>query len=130
MYIKANPNPLQKSNGDCVIRAISILLDKTWDEVYTELCVYGYMYKNWGNANEIWDAYLKDLNYQRKIIPDTCPICYTVRDFCKDNPSGHYLLATGTHVIACIDGCYIDSWDSGFENPIFYYEENHFKERK
>lgn len=46
MLIAVNPNPLQKSTGDFIIRAISILLDKSWNEVYTGLCVYRYMMKD------------------------------------------------------------------------------------
>lgn len=123
MVIQVNPNPLQKSTGDCVIRAISILLDKTWDEVYTELCVYGYMMKDWGNSNSVWDAMLIDYGYQRNVIPSSCPVCYTVEDFCKDHPKGKYLLATGQHVTVVDQGNVKDSWNSLNEVPILYYEK-------
>lgn len=66
-------------------------------------------------------AYLRKIGYKRKLIPNACPDCYTVKDFCVDNPHGKYLLATGSHVIAVIDGDYYDTWDSGNEIPIYYY---------
>ena len=57
------------------------------------------------------------------IIPNTCPDCYTIADFCNDHPYGTYILATGTHVVAVIDGDYYDTWDSGNEIPIFYWQK-------
>jgi hypothetical protein len=47
---------------------------------------------------------------------------YTIRDFCRDHNKGTYILATGTHVVAVKNGDYIDTWDSGAEIPIFYFE--------
>ena len=77
--------------------------------------------KDWGDSNEVWDSYLRGCGFIRKVIPNTCPDCYTVRDFCYDNPYGIFILATGSHVVAVIDGSYYDSYDSGMESPIFYY---------
>lgn len=37
-----NPNPKRKSVGDCVIRALSIALDKPWEETYMEICAQGF----------------------------------------------------------------------------------------
>ena len=37
MFVYANPNPDNKVVGDCVVRAISILLDMPWEEVYDDL---------------------------------------------------------------------------------------------
>ena len=47
MYIKVNPNPLNKAVGDCTVRAISTLLDSDWDDVYFQLCILGFVYKNY-----------------------------------------------------------------------------------
>jgi len=63
---------------------------------------------------------LKHRNYIRTQIPNTCPDCYTVKDFCTDNPQGRYIVATQSHVVAIIDGDYYDTWDSGTE-PIIYF---------
>ena len=66
--------------------------------------------------------YLYTKGYSRSIIPDTCPFCYRVCDFCDDHLSGRYLLAIGTHVVTVIDGDYYDTWDSGQEIPIYYFK--------
>lgn len=123
MYVYANPNPRSKLVGDCVIRAISILLDKPWEDVYEDMCVLGRQMYDMPSSNEVWSEYLYNKGYVRKIIPDTCPSCYTVKRFCEDHRNGgEYLLATGTHVVAVIDGDYYDTWDSGNEIPIYYFK--------
>lgn len=117
-----NPNPnRQNNNGDCVIRAISKVMRRSWNQVYIDLCIQGYVQKDWGNSNSVWDSYLRDNGFIRKVIPNTCPKCYTVKDFCRDNPIGEYILAMGDHVVAVVDGNYYDSYDSGNEAVIFYY---------
>ena len=42
-------------------------------------------------------------------------------DFCNDHPKGAYILALSSHVVAVVDGCYYDTWDSGQEIPIYYW---------
>lgn len=120
-YIFNNPNPKKILVGDCVIRGISILTDKPWEYTYIEILIQGYDMYDMPSSNEVWGAYLKSQGYSKKLIPNTCPDCYTIKDFCEDNPKGHYLLATGTHVVAVIDGDYYDTWDSGNEIPIYYF---------
>ena len=53
----------------------------------------------------------------------TIPYCYTVKDFCKDHPQGVFVLGTGTHAVAVIDGDYYDAWDSGNKVPLFYWRK-------
>ena len=72
-------------------------------------------------GDDVWGSYLKGKGFRRFILPDTCPDCYTVKDFCLDYPYGTYLLATGSHVVAVINGDYYDAWDSGNETPIYYW---------
>lgn len=120
-FVFDNPNPKNNLVGDCVIRGISILMGRPWEYTYIEIVAQGYTMYDMPSSNAVWNAYLKSKGYRKRIIPNSCPDCYTVRQFCKDHPKGHYLLATGTHVIAVIDGEYHDTWDSGDEIPIYYY---------
>lgn len=76
---------------------------------------------DWGNSNRVWMAYLKDIGYKITLLPSDCPDCYTIEDFTKDYPKGKYLLATGSHIVAVIDGNYYDTWDSGKEIPVYYF---------
>ena len=121
-YVYYNLNPNGKSVGDCVIRAISKAMNYSWDQTYIELCVQGFLMKDLPDSNKVWDSYLRGCGFTRRVIPDYCPDCYTVRDFCEDFPYGIFILATGSHVICVIDGDYYDLWNSGDEVPIYYYE--------
>ena len=122
MYRYYNPNPRGNvTAGDCVIRAITKADKIDWATVYTALCVYGMKYGDWGNSNAAWDAYLRDQGYKRKIIPNTCPSCYTVGDFAREHPSGTYIAATGRHAVAVVNGDWFDSWNSRNEIPMYYY---------
>lgn len=117
MYRHSNPNPNGAYVEDCVIRAIAIATDKTWDDVFINLSLQAYIMKNMPSVNKVWGNYLSSIGFNRYPILDRCPDCYTVKDFCRDNPEGIFILATGSHVIAVIDGDYYDAWDSGDELP-------------
>ena len=118
MYIHVNPNPNGIYADDCVVRAISIATGKSWDETYIEVCLQGFLMKNMPSVNKVWGTYLASIGFVRYTLPSTCPECYTIKDFCKDNRNGVYLLATGSHLVCAVDGNYCDAWDSGDEMPI------------
>jgi hypothetical protein len=121
-FVFMNPNPKQNLVGDCVIRAISVVTNRSWDDVFIDLMVQSFIMKDIPSSNPVWGAYLHNLGYQRKVIPNTCPDCYTVRDFTNDYPKGKYILGTGTHVIAVMDGNHYDTWNSEGEIPVYYWK--------
>ena len=118
-----NPNPLGKFVDDCVVRAITKIENKSWDDIYLQICLYGFMKKNMPAINKVWGTYLLSNGYKRFVIPNTCPNCYTVKDFCHDHSKGNFILATGEHVVAVVDGDYYDAFDSGDEVPIYYWHK-------
>lgn len=75
------------------------------------------------SSNHVWGTYLVGEGFSRRVIPDTCPDCYTVKDFANDHRWGVYVLATGDHVVAVEDGDYYDAWDSGDEIPTYYFQK-------
>lgn len=126
MFIEENRNPAGKRVGDCVIRAISLAMNKEWDDVYAGVMLKGFQLKDMPSANYVWGSYLQEKGFQRYAIPNRCPDCYSVKDFCRDNPEGTFILGTGTHVVTVRDGNYYDTWDSGDEVPIYIWrKENH-----
>lgn len=75
-----NPNPFYNLTGDCVVRALSLALNKDWDSIYIGIALKGFNMGDMQNSNAVWGAYLKDNGFKRYIIPNECPDCYTVED--------------------------------------------------
>ncbi len=123
MYKFYNPNPDRKLVGDCVIRAISTITGADWESVYTNLAFQGLLMRDMPSSNAVWGTLLANKGFKREVIPNTCPECYTIRDFCNDYQIGAYIVATGSHVVAVIDGDYYDTSDSGDEIPIYYWRK-------
>lgn len=123
MYVFFNNNPKGLKIGDCVVRAISAAMSKSWEQVYVDLCVEGYELRDMPNANAVWDTYLRENGYVRHSIPDTCPACYTIGQFAADHPQGTYIVATGTHVVCVRNAEILDNWDSSSEIPAYYYSK-------
>ena len=120
-YLNVNPDKILVP--DCTIRAITVLTGKTWDEVYDGVCAEGKLMHNMPSSNSVWSSYLHKLGYIRTPLPDTCPYCYTVDEFCHDHPKGKYLLALYEHVVAVVDGYYYDTWDSGNMTVLYFWEK-------
>lgn len=120
-FVSYNPNPAGAKVGDCVVRALSKALGQDWEQTYIDLCVEGCLRCDMPSANAVWGAYLRRKGFEREIIPNTCPDCYTVEDFCIDHPHGTYILALDGHVVSVVDGQYFDTWQSGHEIPIYFW---------
>lgn len=122
LWVNENLNPLGKHVGDCVVRAVAKATGISWDEAYTALTVQGYKDKDLLSANTVWGKYLQSIGFRRKVVPESCTECYTVEQFCADHPNGTYVLALQSHVVAAVDGQYFDSWPSGQEPLLFFWE--------
>lgn len=109
---------------DCVIRALAIILDKTWYEVYDDLYLVGREEASVSCHDDVWGLYLRMNGFGPFLIPETCPRCTTIRNFTKYYPKGKYVIGTGSHAVAVVDGDYYDSWDSGDEVPSFFWRQN------
>lgn len=105
-YIRYNPNPDHKRTGDCIIRAITKVTGKSWEQVYIELIAQGFILYAMPSENDVFGEYLYKLGFDKYIIPNTCPRCYTIRDFAYDHPYGEYIVGTGSYVVAVVDGDY------------------------
>lgn len=121
-YSRHNANPAGNRVGDCTVRAIARAIGQDWESTYVGLALQGYKMHDMPSANHVWGAYLRSLGFDRHILPATCPDCYTVADFAADHPTGTYILAISGHVVCVEDGTWYDTWDSGGEIPLYYWE--------
>ena len=123
-YSYYNPNPNERSVGDCAVRALSKALEQSWEETYTGLALEGYLHGDLPNADDVWGPYLHKRGFRRHFIPDDVFGAYMVADFAADHPQGIYVLSMpGRHVVTVADGAYCDSWDSGREVPTYYWSK-------
>mgnify|MGYP007069855139 CR=1 FL=1 len=86
-----------------------------------KLALRGYIMHDMPSSNSVWDSQLISEGFKRAVLPYREQ--YTVRNFCLDHPRGRYVLGTGTHAIAVINGDYYDAWNSGDEIPTYYYRK-------
>lgn len=130
MYKHLNPNPSKLRIDDCVVRAISISTGHSWDYTFLSLSIHAFDMKGMSSTNFVWDDYLRDIGYDRHDFVKNKYKRMTIREFCELNPIGNYILATGTHVVAAIDGVYYDTWDSGDEIVLYLYERSDVNDNK
>lgn len=124
MWIHYNPNPSHQEKSDCIIRAIAIVENLSWDEVFFKLIGQAYIDKDMPSINYVWHGLLTSMGYERHVVPNTCPYCYTVNDFCRDFPVGRYILAVeNDHVVGVIDGNFYDQWNSGNRVVTYYWRK-------
>ena len=121
-YVRYNPNPAGRNVGDCVIRAVSKIIGSDWEQAFINMAAEGLQLYDMPSSNGVLGSFLRSLGYRKNLIPDLCPECYTIKDFCRDHPRGTFLVATGDHVVAIVDGNYYDSSDTGSEIITYYYE--------
>lgn len=123
MYKYYQPNPQQKKTDDCVIRALTKALDCDWDTASVYAMTQQIRDSDIYVKNYVWGNLLLRNGYTKHPLPNTCPDCYTIKDFADDFKRGTYIVGTGDHVLAVIDGDYYDSFDSGDMIPIVYYRK-------
>jgi hypothetical protein len=73
------------------------------------------------SSDSVWGAVLRQNGFYKKVLPDSCPDCYTAEEFAKDNPHGIFVVGFGSHVATIVNGVLYDSWDSSREIPIYVW---------
>ena len=123
MWIKYNANPVANRTEDCAIRAVAVALDISWDDAFDLIAHAAKAMGAVMHQNAAFGAVLRQHGFRRYIIPNHCPDCYSIEDFCKDHPVGKFVVGTDSHVVAVINGDYIDTFNSGAEIAIYYWED-------
>lgn len=122
MFKQFNNNPTGRRVGDCAVRAVSLALNKSWEDTYLQIALAGLKLGDMPSTNSVWGSLLKKNGFERESLPNTCPDCYTVREFCEDHPAGVFVLGLDGHVVTAINGDYFDVWDSGDETVVYFWK--------
>lgn len=121
MWRYYNPNPVNARVGDCAVRAVAKALGIEWEKAYLMIAKNGFQMGDIMASNNVWGSVLRQHGFKRYILPNYCPDCYTLRDFCNEHPKGLYVVGMNNHVATVEDGNYFDVWDSGDELVNFYW---------
>lgn len=109
MFVYFNNNPWKRSVNDCVIRAISLAENKSWDKVYDEL---SYLAKD--EAILLDDVTFVD-NYLDKRYKRVYYKCngerISIEEFAKTHKYGKYLITMQNHITCLINGTIFDTWN-------------------
>ena len=123
MYIEYNPNPCGRRVGDCAVRAISKALDMTWEGAFVTLALNALQMCDMPSSDSVIGATLRQNGFTRKAIPNSCPDCYDVEEFCREFPTGIYVVFFGGHTACIKDGDLFDAWDSSREIIQYYWSK-------
>ena len=121
MWIEYNANPVSNRVEDCAVRAVAVALDVSWDDAFDMIAHNAKQMGTMMHSNAAWGSVLRQHGFIREAVPNSCPDCYTAYDFCIDHPEGVYVLGFGSHTATVINGNLIDTWNSSFEIPQFYW---------
>lgn len=123
-YYQPNKKDLKDRYGDCVVRALTKVMNKTWLEVFNELIPYAIKIQCMPNSRTCYESYLKDNGFEYHGISNKKGSKRpTVESFAKEHKDGIFLLNVAKHCVSVIDGIYYDTWDSGQCCLYGYYEK-------
>jgi hypothetical protein len=115
-YYQPNKMDLKDKYGDCVIRALSKVLNCSWIEVFESCIPFEKMYQCPISCMTL-DLYKKVYSGFRMeykgISNKKGSKRPTVESFANEHNFGTYILSVANHQVACVDGVYYDTWDCG-----------------
>ena len=112
-YKFCNPHPDGKIVGDCVKRAICLAEGRDYRDVKIEL---NRLKRELGadsfNSNENWKTYVKRKKYEKLSFPAVAGKSrMNGHEFAETYTEGSYILRMSKHLVACVDGVILDTWD-------------------
>lgn len=126
-YKYYQPNKMDKKDeqGDCTIRALSKVWDCTWLGAFdkaNQFCRKYQVSDVFNTPSDIRTVIMDELGFDYTGISNKKGTKRpTVEKFAALHPEGKYLLIVANHVVACVDGKYYDTWDSGYKSIYGYY---------
>ncbi|MBQ9340058.1 MAG: hypothetical protein IJS13_06980 [Paludibacteraceae bacterium] len=123
-YFQPNVKRNKKRAGDCVVRAIVATTGKSWLEVYDLLCAQGRELQVMPNCPPAYRPVLKKLGFEEHSFKversSTRPTAETLTKEYKCP----MLVETAHHLIGCLNGDILDSWDSSQKPAYKFYTKS------
>ncbi len=109
MFRYLNKNPKARHTEDCVLRAVSLAQDKTWDKIYDELSELAKERGMLFSDAEFVEDYLDSL-YERTCYKNN-GFAMTVGEYVESHPEGTYLVTMRGHITCVKNGILYDTFD-------------------
>lgn len=121
-YYQPNKKDIKDDYGDCVIRALTKAMEKDWLTVFEQLIPYAREKQCMPNGKPAYEEYLKDNGFEYKGISNAKGSKRpTVQEFALHHKEGTFVLRVAHHLVACVDGIFYDTWDSGQKSLYGYW---------
>lgn len=113
-YYQPNEKDLKDNYGDCVIRALTKVTEKSWLEVFNELVSIARELQCMPNSKPCYKKYLEENGFTYHGVSNKKGTKRpTVESFTKEHTQGIFTLRVANHIVSSIEGIYYDTWDSG-----------------
>jgi hypothetical protein len=122
MFKEFNAHPKGIKTSDCVVRAIATATNTEYLECRRELNrkKRELGYSSYKDTKFLYD-YLKD--YPRLIFKAVKgELRIKGSDFTELHPKGTYILKMAGHIVACVDGVILDTWDCTYRSVYTAWE--------
>lgn len=113
-YKNYNANPKQRKTGDCVIRAISVAFDQSWEDTYTDLFNTALKYCYAISCKDNFKKYLDIRGYKMHKMPvHEDGKKYTISDFIDTHGDTDktYLILIRGHLTVVKQNVLYDTWN-------------------
>lgn len=123
-FIRYNNNPRSRKASDCVIRALSLALDKSWYQIYRELFELGLEECRMINEPDLYQLYLKKQGLEKQRMPKRPDNTrYTVKEFANElaKPDKIYILSIAHHITVIKNKDLYDTWNCSHKSVGNYW---------
>lgn len=121
-YYQPNEKDIKDKYGDCVIRALTKALDKTWLEVFDDLVIIARELQSMPNSKICYETYLKRNGFNYYGISNKKGSKRpTIESFARDHKIGTYYCNVANHCVTIKDNIYYDIWDCGNKSLYGYW---------
>lgn len=123
IYHYHNANPKGKSASDCVVRAICVATNQTWEYTMMEMVKLGIKIGYVFNETRTIDKYLIDKGWTKNREPrNVLNKKITLARFLADHKRGTYIATVGSHhTTLIVNGVVYDTWDCTRKTMHTYY---------